>query len=417
MEIPGFGDKLVIANCIIGRNLNLSSVRGFARLDLLSDISSADVFDQVNNKFGTQRELKPKHAAEAGEYAVASSKSEPDIDPRAFTEVILNVRDLKAIRIMHEGSQIDFSSLKSNLEGSLVVDVEVDLTELKLPQEEFNPQISRVDGNHRLSAVPPLDQREGVQFPVIPFALFVGLGADQERKIFRDINGNQVKMSTAHLAQIHISLEGDGAILDQKSRSLWLAKKLSSPGYAFQDMVYMGGAKTGLKAALGTIPPINLNSLESMVRETLRGLEGLQLELFSDEEVRSAKEGDEYAFDSLLENANRLATLLNRFWLSIRQEYPDAWQDKKNHILLQSIGLISTSKFASELIRELIADSNISQQAFVLEIKKLVSAGFTYEKKNYEGLAGGAGAQKVFGQLLSKRAEGQDKIGHLLGDL
>lgn len=417
MAIQGYSGKVVIRDCIVGMNLNLAAIRGFAKLELLSDISSADVFDQVDNKFGTQRPLKAKHATEAAQYAIESSSRDAKSDPRAFTEIILNVRDLGAIRILHEGEQIEFSSMKTFQGGTLVVDIEVDTDALDFPQDKYKPQISRVDGNHRLSAVPALSERDDLLFPEIPFALFVGLEPDQERKIFRDINGNQVKMNTAHLAQIHITLEGDGAVLDSKARSLWLAKKLCSPGFAFQDMVYMGGSKSGLKALAGAVPPINLNSLESMVRETLRGLESLQLELFPDEKIGEAIEGDEYAFSEILENASRLATLVNRFWLAIKAEYPDAWQDKKNHILLQSIGLMSTSKFASELIRELIADSDISQQAFTMEVKKLASAGFSYEKKFYEGFAGGAGAQKVFGQLLSKRAEGQDKIGHLLGEL
>ncbi|MCF8529218.1 MAG: DGQHR domain-containing protein [Aquiluna sp.] len=390
---------------------------GFERLDNLADISSADVFDQVDNKFGTQRELKSKHAREAGEYALGSGSSDSLNDPRAFTAVILNVRDLSLVRVFHEGAEINISSSGTNLTETRIVDVEIDRSQIIYPQPKFNPQISRVDGNHRLSAVPAVDERENLIFPTVPFDLFVGLSTDQERKLFRDINGTQVKMNTAHLAQIHISLEGDGALLDNKSRSIWLAKRLAGPGFAFQDMVYMGGAKVGLKNASGSLPPINLNSLDSMMKETLRGLETLQVELFPEELIDEARAGDSIAFEEIVQNGEKLATLLNRFWLAVRNNFPEAWQDKKNHILLQSIGLMGTSKFATEVIRDLISEHKVDQPSFDMELKKLVSVGFNFDKSNYSGFAGGAGASKVFVQLVEKRVEGKASVGPVLGQL
>ncbi len=51
-----------------GKVLGINVYRGFGRLCDLALISKADIYDQKNNPFGTQRDLSPKHAREAYEY-------------------------------------------------------------------------------------------------------------------------------------------------------------------------------------------------------------------------------------------------------------------------------------------------------------------------------------------------------------
>jgi len=57
-----YGNSIVLDNCIVGENLNLTSIRGYARLDILAAISSPDVFDQIYNEHGTQRDLNQKRS-------------------------------------------------------------------------------------------------------------------------------------------------------------------------------------------------------------------------------------------------------------------------------------------------------------------------------------------------------------------
>lgn len=405
-----YPNEVLIKNCLVGRNLNLAVIRGFSSLDFLSDISSADVFDQTHNKWGTQRELQPKHAREASEYAFDSISANPLVDPRAFTEVILNVRDLATVTILRNGQELDFLSVSSDINDSEPVDLLIRTNAIQLPQPKYAPQISRVDGNHRLSEIPSHAEREGMTFPSVPFAMFIGLSTDHERKIFRDINGNQAKMNTAHLAQIKITLEGDNALLDPKTRGLWFAKALSAPGMAFEGMVFEGGAKAGIKEALGTVPPITLNGLQSMMNETLRRMEGFQAELFPPEDVALAKSGDELAFANILANGEKLANVIDRFWKAIKSVFSEPWQDKKNFILLQSIGYQATSSFAAILIADLVKEHKVQQADFEKELNKIKHAGFTYAKEEFQGYAGAAGASKVFEKLLAKRVEGGEKI-------
>src|SRR3954447_7384746 len=77
-------------------NLDTICYRGSAALAHLAAISQADVFDQVTNPDGLQRDLSPKHAAEAYEYA----RRAPDKEfPRAFPEIVLNVRDKRVVEL------------------------------------------------------------------------------------------------------------------------------------------------------------------------------------------------------------------------------------------------------------------------------------------------------------------------------
>ena len=50
------------------KNLDTMCFRGSAPLAHLAMISQPDIFDQVTNPKGLQRDLSPKHASEAFEY-------------------------------------------------------------------------------------------------------------------------------------------------------------------------------------------------------------------------------------------------------------------------------------------------------------------------------------------------------------
>src|SRR5437016_12641521 len=94
MKLTGIQKIELIAHK--SKNLDTICYRGAAPLAHLGLISQADVFDQVTNPDGLQRDLSPKHASEVYDYVA----QEPEADrPRAFPEVVLNVRDKKVLRI------------------------------------------------------------------------------------------------------------------------------------------------------------------------------------------------------------------------------------------------------------------------------------------------------------------------------
>src|SRR6266704_1465954 len=116
------------------KNLDTMCFRGSASLAHLALVSQPDVFDQVTNPDGLQRDLSPKHAADAYDYVTRDKKPE---FPRAFPEVVLNVRDKKILEMQPLNAE-------NPEEGPqrLVFDIAA--------MQGAKTFVSRVDGNHRL---------------------------------------------------------------------------------------------------------------------------------------------------------------------------------------------------------------------------------------------------------------------------
>src|SRR5579885_675278 len=113
------GDAIDLGACLAGRNLNLLVLRGFAPLDVLAEISAPDVYDQVANKTGTQRDLKSKHAEECYNYAIGALMLAPEDEPRVFPEIVLNARDIGVVEIYNPedpGELYDIDSFSDDAE-------------------------------------------------------------------------------------------------------------------------------------------------------------------------------------------------------------------------------------------------------------------------------------------------------------
>ena len=171
-------------------NLDTVCYRGSAPINDLARMSQSDIFDQERNSNGTQRDLSPKHASDAYEYIKRSPH--PDY-PRAFPEVVLNVRDKRVLKLEQIIDQKMVPPLTEAVrdaarQGQLeMYRIEFDIDLMDLTDMVF---VSRVDGNHRLEYAngdalrAPLDS-------AVPFQIHVGLSPDQERSLFVDINSNQ----------------------------------------------------------------------------------------------------------------------------------------------------------------------------------------------------------------------------------
>jgi DGQHR domain-containing protein len=400
-----FGSVVVLENCIVGQNLNLLSIRGFARLHVLAAISAPDIFDQRENPMGTQRDLNVKRSRDALDYAMASVNETPDAYPRAFTEVILNVRDRSVISIidLEDDSEIEFSSTDA-LEDVRArrVQVRIDLSSMPDPQPNFDPLISRVDGNHRLSAV--LDEDDELlndesNLPFIAFALFIGLSANQERAVFRDINSKQAKMETAHLDQISIALDENRLLHDthKQSWALWVANQLTQPGHVFEGQVFFGGSKKGLKAA-GIKPLLRINALRDTVRYSIN--DDIEKQFFILDPIKTQQMSKEQQEREVEHMAKVFAQLLQWYWSAVRLAFPAGWQNKQDYILFQSIGLYAFGALAANLIKVGIEKGQLTQAYFesvLSELSKRVDLAKT--NPAWEGVAGLAGGKKVLKAL------------------
>ena len=383
-----FGKYIDLGYGVIGNNLNLSVFRGFSSLDQLALVSGPDVYDEYMNNTGTQRELDRTHAKQCKVYSSESTKADPSIDPRSFPELILNARDGSVLEFYGLNEEVldnlFDSSVKNSMKSSNVVGIRIKTEELEFPTPQSDPQISRVDGNHRLSGVDIDDVLiNGFDSSVVvPFALYIGLTTDQEVKIFADINGKHKGMDVTHLMNIQVKLGGENLKFDEKNRHVWLASKLAESNMAFGGMIFSGGAKKGAKQLLGAVPPLKLNSLASTVKLQLANAKSLMAD-FSD-------------------NPDALLLLLNNYWTAVRNVFAIEWNDKANYILLQSIGLSGFAQLGGELFDRLFSESSEMKVADFEKVLLGVQGRVDLSRSSdqWQGVAGAGGGNKVAEVLI-----------------
>ena len=389
-----FGPYIDLGPCLVGRNLNLVVIRGYAHLDKLAIVSAPDVYDEYKNPLGTQRDLDKKHSAACFEYAKDAFGEDPMTDPKSFPEIILNVRLPEVIElydIQNPENVLDFDSFSSDEEiESALVGIRVLTEAIEYPHRVANPEISRVDGNHRLSGIDLQETfEEGALVPIIPvpFSIYVGLSAEQEVHLFKDINGEHKGMDINHLTNIKYRLEGDELKNSKAGRFVWLAMQLSESGRAFDGVVFKGGAKAGAKEALGKIPPIKVNTLANILKT----------------QVSKATKTD----NMFVDDPDAWLAILNNYWLAVREVFQLEWSDRSNFILLQSIGMTGFAILGATLMDTQVSEGNVTVQDFedsLTAVKKDVDLSRTADK--WKGVAG-AGGGALVGQELIKAANNQ----------
>lgn len=391
--VARYGAVLDLGTCIAGRNLNLLVVRGFANLDQLAAVSAPDVYDYYSNPSGTQRELDKKHAESCFDYAQSALDVLPESDPRSFPEIILNARDRQVVELYQVDDPdflLDLDSFTSDPDyHSGLVGVRVRVADVEFPQVTKNPQISRVDGNHRLSGIDldellrTEDDLEGIP---VAFSLYVGLNTEQEVKLFKDINGEHKGMDVTHLTNIENRLDDGEMMNDPKRRHKWMADQLAQPGRAFEGMVFFGGARAGAKAALGKIPPVRLNTLASTLKFQM-----------SKANVVMANYNDK---------PELVLEMMNRYWNAVKSVFAHEWADRTNFILLQSIGLSGFAHLGATLMDMGYAAKRVEQKDFELWLKAVKqTVDLSRNSEQWKGVAGAGGGTRVAEVLIKAATE------------
>jgi DGQHR domain-containing protein len=394
-----FGEMMDFGPCVVGQNLNVLTVRGFGRLDQLAVISAPDVYDMVDNPEGTQRDLKEKHAQQCLEYALEAAALPPEESPRFFPEVLLNARDANPVelyRLDDPNELIDLSSFSDPDEVEhRAIGLRIRLSAIEYPKITKDPQISRVDGNHRLhgtdevleAAASAGDEEVDEDFPSIAFAMLLDLSNQQEAGLFRDINAEHEGMEVAHLTALTGRIHEGELKTEQKLRPLWLALELAKPGRAFENKVFMGGAKTGVKKATGGVPPVKINALKTTVAQQLKSAPTVAKNLEDDP-------------DGMLE-------LLDNFWKAVGQKFPAAWNNKRDYILLQAIGLGAFARFGGVVLERAYEAETVTETDFERELAPVSKTKL--DRNEYPGIAGAGGIQFIFDRLLEHDNEDETK--------
>lgn len=336
---------MIKINVIRGEVLGIDVVRGFASLSQIARISKADIFDEHANPLGTQRDLSPKHARDAYEYARNTERG-------YWPEVFLCLRD---------SSLVEYKE-RSNGVGTLIIDD----TAIQVGGEIV---ISRVDGNHRLELA---DGRTGV--PTIErhvsFCMAMGLSRVEEISIFRDINNNQKSMDTSHLDKIDLRLSGEDAI-KARDPALYIASKLAEES----DSVVKGFIYQGGKRPPGTFIPLRAlhTGIQYMLsRQTrLTAIGGVDAQL----------------------------VLIKNYFRALKEWVPEAWIQPKDYLLLRGAGLWGSCFLGADVIDRALAAKDFTAEAMLAILKS--GRKWDWSKNGeFAGLSGRGGAVKIADQII-----------------
>jgi DGQHR domain-containing protein len=302
MKLSGIRTIKLVA--IKSPNLDTLCYRGSAPIGHLAMISQPDVFDQEKNPNGLQRDLSAKHASDAYEYV--HRKKRPNY-PRAYPEIVLNVRDQRCLDLSPQGKTVAMTFDLDAMVGPKV-------------------HVSRVDGNHRLFHADGDDRREPLLLEV-PFQIHVGLSREQERSLFVDINSNQKGMNTSHLAVMQSRLTREEEEI-KNHLDRWIAKKLSEDAESpWHGLIHMGGSREGSRVQ-GLNRVVNFASLQSGVHKLLSK--------------------SQYIHD--LTDAEVQYVVIRNYWHAVKKIFEAEWANPREYLVLKNIGVLSLSILGGTII-------------------------------------------------------------------
>lgn len=413
--------------CIIGRNLNVINARGYASLITLAQISGPDVLDPILNPNGTQRELNKQHSEDALEYAMQADAVDPEKDPRAFPELTLNVRDKEVLRITQtNGAVLDFDGLSDELlPETIMAEIFIKRDSLILPVPPHNPQISRIDGNHRLSRAQvialeteDIEELERISGTLnVPFALYVNMTAQQERKIFSAYNGKHVGMPASIIDNFEMG--GNDLvenIRDIKSASRWLAVELQKEGMPFHGKVHLGGSKAGAKLKFGEAPPLTNRGLATAILKTLEMCNQLKPTLFPPYDSSDPAEATELRRQERIAKASKMLSYLELYWRAVKEAFPEAWDDKKKYILMSSIGIGGFSQLAAPVIENLVVSKGKRDYEHFKAVMDYMVGQVNLERENFKAIAGAGGIKLVSDKLITLWSDNQVHVDIAIAD-
>ena len=421
------GEYVDLGFCIIGRNLNVISARGYASLITLAQISGPDVLDPILNPHGTQRDLNAKHSAEALDYALEAEDVDPEKEPRAFPEITLNARDASVLRFTHvSGGELDFTAIEEDLiPDTTVVKVSVKVQSLTLPVPPLNPQISRIDGNHRLSQAQTISNDSDDESTLeqitealnVPFALFVGMTPAQERKIFAAYNGKHKGMPAAIIDNFetgaNTTIEN---IRDLRGAARWLAVEIQKEGHPFYGKVHLGGSKLGAKQKFGEAPPLTNRGLATAILTTLEKCNQLTPRLFPAYDPADPVEETELRQQERISSANKMLSYLDHYWSAVRDAFPQAWDDKKNYILMSSIGIGGFSQLAGPVIENLVVSKGKKEYEHFKAVMDFMAREVPLDRENFRGIAGAGGVKRVATSLIDLWSQNEVHVDIAIAD-
>jgi DGQHR domain-containing protein len=342
---------------IVGTCLGVKAYRGFGLLSDLARISRADIFDQVKNRFGTQRNLSVTHARKAYQYVTDNEKA-------FYPEIILNIRDETYVKLStrecHNGSYFAALSFVKN------------------PNTSQRVIVSRLDGNHRLwfadgheKGFEPVERSVSFCFVVLP-------KIEDELELFRDINDNQMGMNTSHLENIAARLLGEKA-LKVKNPAAYIVQRLQKdPKSPLYERIHEGGiARKG-----ATLSGLTIANLTLAVKDML---------------TRSAKLSQFPDTDAQFE-------VIKNFWKAVQEWLPAAWKHPRDFIIFKGVGLYAVSYVGIEIIDRCLMKGKYEPEDMLIYLKQIPDTALVSTTGGL-AYAGRGGGRKMANDLIANLEE------------
>jgi len=350
---------------VVGKCLGYEAYRGFAPLAELARISKADIFDQKNNRLGTQRNLSVPHARKAYNYVTETERA-------FYPEMILNCRDQSYLAFSAQKKQNGVTF------GTLAI--------VKDPSKAGAIVVSRLDGNHRLWFADGHEKGMAAVNRPVSFCLLALEDRDRELELFRDINDNQMGMNTSHLQNITARLLGDKLLKVQKP-ALYIVQKLmkdkKSPLYG---RVHEGG-----KVQKGTtLAGLTIANLSSGISDML---------------TRSAKLAQ-------FPDADAQYKVIKNYWIALKKWLPKAWNSPREYAIFKGVGLYAISYVGIEVIDRSLTRGKFSSDDMLEYLKQMRPEALA--KGETAAYAGRGGGRKLATDLIADlEDEGQVSLSKL----
>ena len=411
-----YNGEVSLTNLLCGNIMGRNVLTGFTKLDSLAVISDADDADQVDNAEGTQRDLQESRAKDALDYAVSHNIT------KFFPAIILNVRDSSVITLTKDGVEVDPDEISENES----YEIKVDISKLDIPKNHKNPEISRVDGNHRLAGADFItyyeikddDERPVVklnedqqhklsEMPNVQFIITIGLSKNEERQIFHDINHYQKGMNTNHIRTQQLLLKDDEEI--NKDINLFATKAADHLGKdddsPFKDKMDFGGSKEGIKReGLEIITTITM--MERSIKATF------------DESAELT------AYFNNLSDKSKIITDLKTVWTCFVKAFPRQFSEKGT-LALKTVGMVALGRLAGNLIsRERNRPGDIprktSEEALMIYLDAILQANPDFWEdgiEKYKGIAGASAGKQIYYDLVQLLDDKIDYINSRFAEL
>jgi len=354
---------------IRGKCFGVTSYRGFAPLSVLARMSMADVYHQLNNPTGTQRDLNYKHAREAYEYAKNRSNKKDALWP----EIILNIRNNEVLQIRAK------SQTKGPKDtGLTMVKIQIDWNKIQNCKISNAVAISRVDGNHRLHFT---SGEVNKNYPALdhvysPFCITEGISIDEEKEIFKTINYEQKKLNVTHLLRLDEQLSTDDELWN-RSKALWITKKLSEDRKSpFFNAVHKGGKKTKGETYL-----IKQKSLYDGINQILQNFD----------------------YHTSIHDRQKLLSVIINYFNAVKSLWTQEWADSKKYKLMTNTGLQAMGIVGGKLMNILTPSGSLKVDDFkdkLIVLQREIPDCWNSKGDFVAGKSGRPGAQKIAEQIM-----------------